>query len=257
MSDMRTRATQDQQTPTDDGHTAGRLTGKTAIITGGDSGIGRATAVLFAREGASVTIAYLPGHQLGAEATAALVNHEGQRCQLCRGDLKQRGFCDQVVADTLEQYGRLDILVNNPATQDDPKDIIYAYLHMARAAVPYMGTGGAIINVGSIAPLEGRQQLQDYSASKGAIQAFTKSLAQSLVSEGIRVNAVAPGPVWTPLHGAVSAGDTVAVFGQDTPMNRPAQPEEIAPAIVFLASSSDAGYISGEILSLLGAEAAA
>jgi NAD(P)-dependent dehydrogenase (short-subunit alcohol dehydrogenase family) len=257
MSDMRTRATQDQQTATDDGHPLGRLTGKAAIITGGDSGIGRATAVLFAREGASLTITYRPGDQLGAETTAALVNREGQRCRLCRGDLEQRAFCDQVVAETLEQYGRLDILVNNAAAQDDQKDIIYAYLHMARAAVPYMGRGGAIINVGSIASLEGRRQLLEHSASKSAIQAFTRSLAQSLVSEGIRVNAVAPGPVWTPLDVAGSPGDTVAVLGQDTPMNRPAQPEEIAPAIVFLASSSDAGYISGEILSLLGAEVAA
>jgi NAD(P)-dependent dehydrogenase (short-subunit alcohol dehydrogenase family) len=278
---MRTRATQDQQTSTDDGQPrfdapgyvgSGKLNGKVAIVTGGDSGIGRAAAVLFAREGASLTIVYPPAEQQNAEVTADLVAQEGQRCQLCPGDLTGRAFCDKVVADTIEQYGRLDILVNNAACQDHQGRItdiddqqwdrtfrtnIYAYFYMARAAVPHMGPGGAIINVGSNTGLEGRGRRLDYSATKGAIHAFTKSLAQTLASEGIRVNAVAPGPVWTPRLGAGSAAPRVAVFGQDASMTRPAQPEEIAPAIVFLASSADASYISGEVLSLLGAETAA
>jgi NAD(P)-dependent dehydrogenase (short-subunit alcohol dehydrogenase family) len=271
MSDMRTRATQDQHTSTDDRHGSGRLIGKVAIVTGGDAGIGRATAVLFAREGADVTIVYLPAAQRDAEATAALVGSEGQGCELAPGDLKEHGFCNKVVADTLERYGRLDILVNNPASQDFQTDVagidredadrklratIHGYFQMARAAVPHLAQGGAIINVGLMAEFDGGRQLLDYSATKGAIHAFTKSLARNLVSEGIRVNAVVPGPVWTPRATAAPA-DPVAVFGQDTPMKRPAQPEEIAPAIVFLASSSDASYISGEVLSLLGAETTA
>ena len=244
MSDMRTRATQDQQTSTDDGHGSGRLSGKVAIITGGDAGIGRATAVLFAREGANVTIVYPPAQQQDAELTADLVDREGQRCWLCPGDIEEPAFCSTVVADTLDQYGHLDILVNNTACQEPPKGItaiddqqwdqtfrtkIYACFYMARAVMPHMAPGSAIINVGSRTG-QGRGQCLDHSAAKGAIHAFTKSLAQSLVSEGIRVNAVAAGP---------------------------AQPEEIAPAIVFLASSSDAGCISGEVLSLLGVETAA
>jgi NAD(P)-dependent dehydrogenase (short-subunit alcohol dehydrogenase family) len=304
MSDMRTRATQDQQASTKDGQQphppfpeqhqsrpgleaemtpaprfeapgyvgSGKLNGKVAIITGGDSGIGRATAVLFAREGASVSIVYLPAEQEDAEVTADLVGQEGQLCQLCPGDLTDRAFCDQVVADTVKHYGRVDILVNNAAYQEHQKEItdiddaqwdrtfrtnIYAYFYMARAVVPHLGPGSAIVNVGSITGLEGSRQLLDYSATKGAIHAFTKSLAQNLVPRGIRVNAVAPGPVWTPLNVADKPADKVAVFGQDTPMKRPAQPEEIAPAIVFFASASDASYITGEILTLLGGETTA
>jgi NAD(P)-dependent dehydrogenase (short-subunit alcohol dehydrogenase family) len=202
MSEMRTRGTQDQQTSTDDRHGSGRMSGKVAIITGGDSGVGRATAVRLAREGASVTIVYLPGQQNDAEITAALVSEEGQRCQLCPGDVNEPAFCDKVVTDTLDYYGRLDILVNNAACQDHPKDIpgiydeqsdrrfrtnMHGYLHMTRAAVPHMGKGGAIINVGSSTEPDGRQQSLDSSASRGAIHAFTRSLAQNLVSEGIRV----------------------------------------------------------------------
>jgi NAD(P)-dependent dehydrogenase (short-subunit alcohol dehydrogenase family) len=303
MSDMSTRGTKDQHTSTDDrqpkppfpeqhqsrpglesemtpaphfeapGYVGcGKLNGKVAIVTGGDSGIGRATAVLFAREGASVTIVYLPAEQQDAEATADLVGQEGQRCHLCPGDLKEREFCDRVVSDTIKHYGRLDLLVNNAAYQHHRKDIseiddeqwdrtfrtnIYAYFYLARAAVPHMGPGSAIINVGSITGLEGSAQLLDYSATKGAIHAFTKSLAQSLLSKGIRVNAVAPGPVWTPLNVADKPAEKVAVFGQDTPMKRPAQPEEIAPAIVFFASNADASYVTGEILSLLGGDTTA
>ena len=203
MSEMRTRATQDQQTSTDDEHGADRLSGKVAIITGGDSGIGRATAVRLAREGASMMIVYRPGQQNDAEITAALVGEEGRPCQLCPGDVNEPAFCDKVVADTLEFYGRLDILVNNAACQDHPKDStgiddeqsdrrfrtnIHAYLHMTRAAVPHMGKGGAIINVGSSSGPEGRHQAPDSSATRGAIHAFTRSLAQNLVSEGIRVS---------------------------------------------------------------------
>jgi NAD(P)-dependent dehydrogenase (short-subunit alcohol dehydrogenase family) len=246
---------------------SGKLNGKVALITGGDSGIGRATAVLFAREGASVAINYLPAEQQDAEGTADLVGQEGQRCQLLPGDLSDRATCDRLVDDTVRHYGRLDILVNNAAYQEHQRSItdiddeqwdhtfrtnIYAYFYLARAAVPHLGRGGAIINVGSVTGLEGSPQLLDYSSTKGAIHAFTKALAQNLVSRGIRVNAVAPGPVWTPLNVADKPADKVAVFGQDTPMQRPAQPEEIAPALVFLASPSDSSYITGEVLSLLG-----
>ena len=251
---------------------SGKLNGKVALITGGDSGIGRATAVLFAREGASIVINYLPDEQEDAEVTADLVGQEGQRCQLSPGDLTDRATCDRLIADTVKHYGRLDILVNNAAFQHHQKSItdiddeqwdrtfrtnIYAYFYLARAAVPHLAPGSAIINVGSITGLEGSPQLLDYSATKGAIHAFTKSLAQNLVPKGIRVNAVAPGPVWTPLNVADKPAEKVAVFGQDTPMRRPAQPEEIAPALVFFASSSDSSYITGEVLTLLWGETSA
>lgn len=251
---------------------SGKLSGKVALITGGDSGIGRATAVLFAREGADVAINYLPAEQQDAEKTASLVDQEGQRCHLLPGDVSERATCDRLVAETMRHYGQLDILVNNAAFQhhrDSITDIddaqwdktfrtnIYAYFYLARAAVPQMGRGSAIINVGSITGLEGSAQLLDYSATKGAIHAFTKALAQSLVSIGVRVNAVAPGPVWTPLNVADKSPDKVAVFGQDTPMKRPAQPEEIAPALVFLASPADSSYITGEVVTLLGGETSA
>jgi NAD(P)-dependent dehydrogenase (short-subunit alcohol dehydrogenase family) len=243
-----------------------------ALITGGDSGIGRATAVLFAREGASVAINYLPAEQQDAEATAAFVSQEGQRCQLLPGDVSERATCDRLVEDTVRHYGQIDVLVNNAAFQHHRASIgeiddeqwdktfrtnIYAYFYLARAAVPHMRRGSAIINVGSITGLEGSPQLLDYSATKGAIHAFTKALAQSLVEAGIRVNAVAPGPVWTPLNVADKPAEKVAVFGQDTPMKRPAQPEEIAPALVFLASPADSSYITGEVVTLLGGETSA
>jgi NAD(P)-dependent dehydrogenase (short-subunit alcohol dehydrogenase family) len=251
---------------------AQKLAGQAALITGGDSGIGRATAVLFAREGADVSIVYLPEEQQDADVTADLVGQEGRRCELFAGDVREREFCDEVVRRTVERYGRLDVLVNNAAYQQHRADIadiddaqwdrtfrtnIYAYFYMARAAVAYLPRGGAIVNVGSVTGLEGSKQLLDYAATKGAIHAFTKALAQNLVDKGIRVNGVAPGPVWTPLNVADKPADKVAIFGQDTPMRRPAQPEEIAPAIVFLASAVDSSYITGEIIGLLGGETTA
>jgi NAD(P)-dependent dehydrogenase (short-subunit alcohol dehydrogenase family) len=251
---------------------SGKLDGKVALITGGDSGIGRATAVLFAREGASVAIAYLPVEQDDAQRTADQVEREGQRCHLMPADLRDRHACDRLVEETVEHYGRLDILVNNAAYQSHQSEItditdeqwdrtfrtnIYAYFYLARAAVPHMTQGAAIVNVGSITGLEGSPGLLDYSATKGAIHAFTKALAQLLVPKGIRVNAVAPGPVWTPLNVADQPAEKVATFGQGTAMKRPAQPEEVAPAIVFLASALDSSYITGEVLSLLGGETTA
>ena len=251
---------------------SGKLRDKVAVITGGDSGIGRATAVLFAREGADVAIAYLPVEQQDAELTAESVQKEGRRCLLCPGDVQDRQFCDALVERAVVEFGRLDVLVNNAAYQhhrDHIADLddeqlertfrtnVFAYFYLARAAVPPLGRGGAIINVGSITGLEGSARLLDYSATKGAIHAFTKSLAQSLVSQGIRVNAVAPGPVWTPLNVADKAADDVAQFGAKTPMKRPAQPDEIAPTLVFLASTVDSSYITGEVIALLGGETTA
>jgi NAD(P)-dependent dehydrogenase (short-subunit alcohol dehydrogenase family) len=249
-----------------------KLAGQVGLITGGDSGIGRAAAVLFAREGADVAIVYLPEEQTDAEVTADLVGQEGRRCELYAGDLQEREFCDEVVGRTIERYGRLDVLVNNAAYQQHRTDItdlddaqwdrtfrtnIYAYFYLARAAVPHLPRGGAIVNVGSIVGLEGSKDLLDYAATKGAIHAFTKALAQHLLDKGIRVNAVAPGPVWTPLNVADKPAHRVATFGQDTPMKRPAQPDEIAPAIVFLASHVDSSYITGEVIGLFGGETTA
>ena len=246
---------------------SGKLRGQVAIVTGGDSGIGRATCVLFAREGASVAISYLPAEQSDADETAELVAGEGQRCLLLPGDLLDRSYCDRVVRDTVRHFGRLDVLVNNAAYQQHRQSIdeiddrqwdrtfrtnVYAYFYLARAALAYLGRGAAIVNVGSVTGLEGSEHLLDYASTKGAIHAFTKSLARNLAAKGIRVNAVAPGPVWTPLNVADGPAERVAHFGEDTPMGRPAQPEEIAPAIVFLASAIDSSYVTGEVISLLG-----
>ena len=251
---------------------SGKLEGKIALITGGDSGIGRAVAVLFAREGADVAITHLPQEIEDAEETWVAVQSEGRRCLLLEGDLTEPRFCKQIVARTVAEFGGLDIVVNNAAYQqhvDSLEDLsdeqldhtfrtnIYAYMRVARAALPHLKAGAAIINTGSITGLEGSKELLDYSATKGAIHAFTKSLAQSLVEKGIRVNCVAPGPVWTPLNPSDREAKDVRKFGADQPMKRPAQPEEIAPAFVFFASSADSSYITGEVLTLLGGETTA
>jgi NAD(P)-dependent dehydrogenase (short-subunit alcohol dehydrogenase family) len=251
---------------------AGKLVGKVALVTGADSGIGRAVAVLFAREGADVAIVHLPQEESDAADTQRVIQAEGRKCLVVAGDLTQPGFASQAVERTVAELGGLDILVNNAAYQQHVSSLeelsdeqwdhtfktnIYGYFRMTKAALPHLRAGGAIINTGSITGLEGSKELLDYSATKGAIHAFTKSLAQNLVEKGIRVNCVAPGPVWTPLNPSDQAAEKVAKFGQQVPYKRPAQPEEIAPAYVFFASDADSSYITGEVLTLLGGETAA
>jgi NAD(P)-dependent dehydrogenase (short-subunit alcohol dehydrogenase family) len=248
---------------------ADKLKGKVALISGGDSGIGRAVAVLFAREGADVAIMFLPEEERDANETRDAIRAEGRRALLLPGDVTNPGYCRDCVNRTFNELGSLDILVNNAAyqkNQDSIEDIdyeqldrtfrtnFYGYFYLAKAAVPRMKKGSCIINTGSITGLEGEKTLLDYSATKGAIHAFTKSLAQNLVEKGIRVNAVAPGPVWTPLNTQAKDAEEVTKFGEDTPMGRPAQPEELAPAYVFLASNIDSSYISGDILPVLGGD---
>ena len=245
---------------------SGKLEGFATIVTGGDSGIGRAVAVLFAREGADVTIIYLDSHR-DARETKARVEAEGRRCLLIAGDVKDSRFCNRAVAKAVKTFGRLDVLVNNAAYQqhadsiedltDERLDLtfrtnMHGYFHMARAALPHMKQRAAIINTGSVTGLKGSPRLLDYSSTKGAIHAFTKALAQNVIDQGIRVNAVAPGPVWTPLNPADSPAERVAEFGADTQMKRAAQPEELSPAYVFLASPACSGYITGIVLPVTG-----
>jgi NAD(P)-dependent dehydrogenase (short-subunit alcohol dehydrogenase family) len=243
-----------------------KLDGKVALITGGDSGIGRAVAVLYAREGADVAIVYL-SEDKDAEKTKAAVEAEGRRCMLVKADVSERHHCRNAVAEVVKEFGRIDVLVNNAAFQIHSSEFselteehfdttlktnLYGYFHMAQEAVPHMKPGSAIINSGSVTGIEGSKQLVDYSMTKGGIHAFTRALSGNLISKGIRVNAVAPGPVWTPLNPSDKQAGDVSKFGADTPMKRPAQPEEIAPAYVFLASSHCSSYITGEILPIVG-----
>ena len=248
---------------------SGKLADMVAIITGGDSGIGRAVAVLYAREGADVAIIYLADEQSDAEETRDAVQAEGRRCLLITGDVSDSRFCQDAVDRVVDEFGKLDVLVNNAAFQEHVSSLedlsdeqlertfrtnIFGYFYMARAALAYLGEGGSIVNTGSVTGLEGSKALLDYSATKGAIHTFTMSLAQSLVDRGIRVNCVAPGPVWTPLNPADADAEKVSKFGSDVPMKRPAQPEELAPLYVFLAAPSCSSYISGEVMPVIGGE---
>jgi len=248
---------------------AGKLNGKVALVTGGDSGIGRAVAVLYAREGADVAITGLPAEQSDSQETRRAVEEEGRRCIIIEGDLSSREFCRSCIEQTVTKLGRLDVLVHNAAHQnhwDALEDVpdeewdrtfrvnVYAYFWLVKEALPHLNPGSAIIATGSQTGIAGSEGLPAYSSTKGAIHTFTKTLSQMLLDRGIRVNCVAPGPVWTPLNAAdIGRSDQeVATFGENAPIGRPAQPEEIAPAYVFLASDADSRYISGEVLNVLG-----
>ncbi|OEZ91229.1 general stress protein 39 [Janthinobacterium sp. HH107] len=245
---------------------SGKLAGMVAVITGGDSGIGRAVAVLYAREGADVAIIYLNEHA-DANETKRYVEAEGQSCLLIPGDVRDQGFCQQAVSQVLERFTHIDVLVNNAAFQEHAESLldlseerfdltmktnVYGYFHMAKAVLPHLQRGASIINTGSVTGLQGSKHLLDYSTTKGAIHAFTMALAGNLLDKGIRVNAIAPGPVWTPLNPADKSTEEIEKFGQDTDMRRPAQPEELSPAYVFLASPACSSYISGIVLPVTG-----
>jgi NAD(P)-dependent dehydrogenase (short-subunit alcohol dehydrogenase family) len=241
---------------------SGRLQGKVAVITGADSGIGRAVAALYAREGADVAILYLCEHD-DAEKTAQIVRGEGRKALTIAGDVGDKSFCESAIAQVLSEFGRIDVLVNNAGEQHPDKDItditeqqlrrtfqtnIFGMFFMVQAAMPHLKQGAAIVNCTSITMYEGEPELLDYSSTKGAITAFTRSLSQNLIEKGIRVNAVAPGPIWTPLNPSGGASpEKLASFGEKTPMGRPGQPNEVAPAFLFLACE-DASYMSGQVL---------
>jgi NAD(P)-dependent dehydrogenase (short-subunit alcohol dehydrogenase family) len=244
---------------------AGKLKDKVAIITGGDSGIGRAVAVTFAKEGADVVIVYLNEHG-DAEETHKQVEEEGRKCLHVAGDIGDESFCKQIVEQAVKQFGRLDILVNNAAEQHPQPSIldisaqqlertfrtnIFSFFYMTKAALPHLKPGSCIINTASITAYQGNEQLLDYSSTKGAIVSFTRSLSQSLIGQGIRVNGIAPGPIWTPLIPSTFPAEQVAKFGASTPMKRAGQPEELAPSYVFLASE-DSSYIAGQIIHVNG-----
>ncbi|MCL6586471.1 MAG: SDR family oxidoreductase [Anoxybacillus sp.] len=244
---------------------SGKLKDKVAIISGGDSGIGRAVAIYFAKEGADIAIIYL-NEQEDAEETKRQVEEEGRRCLLIAGDIGDEHFCQQAVKQVIQAFGKVDIVVNNAAEQHPQDSLlnitsqqlertfrtnVFGYFYLTKAALPYLNEGSSIINTASITAYEGHEQLLDYSATKGAIVAFTRSLAKSLVTKGIRVNGVAPGPIWTPLIPSTFSSDHVATFGANTLMKRPGQPEEVAPSYVFLASD-DASYMTGQMLHVNG-----
>jgi len=246
---------------------AGKLLGKAALITGGDSGIGRAVAVLFAKEGADVVVSYLNEHS-DAEETKRQVEQEGRKCLLIPGDIGVEAFCQDLVNKTVEGLGKLDILINNAAEQhpqDKIEDItseqlertfrtnIFSMFYLTKAAMPHLKEGSTIINTTSITAYRGSPQLLDYSSTKGAILSFTRSLSTNLADKGIRVNAVAPGPIWTPLIPSTFDAEKVSEFGGTQPMKRPGQPEELAPAYVYLASD-DSTYVTGQVIHVNGGE---
>ncbi|HEX2113214.1 MAG TPA: SDR family oxidoreductase [Alphaproteobacteria bacterium] len=257
---------QTEMTPAPEGEAreykpAGKLKGKAAIVTGGDSGIGRATAIAFAKEGADVAIMYLDEHEDAAE-TKRLVEQEGVRCIAIAGDVGDENFCREAIKKTVEAFGHLDILVNNAAEQHPQESIeditseqlertfrtnIFSMFYMTKAAMPHLQPGASIVNTASVTAYRGNKQLLDYSSTKGAIVSFTRALSQSLAEKNIRVNAVAPGPTWTPLIPSTFDKDHVAQFGKNTPLGRAGQPDEVAPCFVFLASD-DSSYITGETL---------
>jgi NAD(P)-dependent dehydrogenase (short-subunit alcohol dehydrogenase family) len=247
---------------------SGRLAGKVALVTGGDSGIGRAVAVLFAREGADVAFVHLPQEQGDAADTRSFIEAEGRRALAIPGDVGSREFCHEAVERVAREFGRLDVLVNNASEQHEAKDIadiseeqlrrtfqtnVFGYFFMVQAALSHLRRGASIVNTVSITAYQGSRHLLDYSATKGAETAFTRSLAKNLVERGIRVNAVAPGPIWTPLNPFSASEEKLKTFGQDTPMGRPGQPNEVAPAYLFLACE-DGSYVTGQTIHVNGGE---
>ncbi|MCP3026584.1 SDR family oxidoreductase [Halobacillus sp. A5] len=242
-----------------------KLDQKTAVITGGDSGIGRSVSLYFAKEGANIAIIYLDEHQ-DAEYTKKLVEKEGRECLLISGNAGNAGFCEKAAAQVIEEFGKIDILVNNAAVQYPQEDFLnisneqmeqtfrtnfFSYFYITKAVLPHLNKGSSIINTSSITAYAGNEQLIDYTSTKGAITSFTRALSKSLVSKGIRVNGVAPGPIWTPLIASSFDAEKVAEFGSDNPMGRAGQPKEVAPAFVYLASN-DSSYVTGQMIHVNG-----